>query len=200
MSALKSFLYGLILSQVVPSLLVIGFSAVAQAQSVPRIQFQSAFKSYRTVQFPATMKTESGPVDVAASIPTNLAPGQSANEVIVRIGDRVLQNWLSSDAVRTSALGRSKASVEEAMKTEVHLKKSDLKGMDHRFSLQLLALQALTKLEYKGWLNASLSFNARASETLVEFRDKIWANKDLFVNHKVSPNNDLSSLGVRWDW
>jgi hypothetical protein len=175
------------------------------AQSSPRIQFQSAFKDYNTCIIPE------GPLDsptntfftaqnIRATIPTNLKPTKDAGEIATKFGDQALQNWLNSEAVKSSSLGRRATQVENAMRTEIVVNKDSKNDIDHRFSLQFMALQVLTKLEYKGWLNASLNYDAKASETEFEVKDKIWNKKEIFVNHKTTPIEGQSTMGVRWDW
>lgn len=138
--------------------------------------------------------------DIQEVVPTDLQPTENAGAVINRIGDRIVQNWLKSDAIQSSPVGRTAASVEKAMKTEVNVPKTEPDGVDHKFSFSFLALQALTKFEYKGWLNATVNYDARASQTGIEVKEKVWHNKDLFLNHTVTSVEDTSSLGLRWNW
>ncbi|MBK7960388.1 MAG: hypothetical protein IPK04_03675 [Bdellovibrionales bacterium] len=86
------------------------------------------------------------------------------------------------------------------MRTEIVVNKDSKNDIDHRFSLQFMALQVLTKLEYKGWLNASLNYDAKASETEFEVKDKIWNKKKSSLTTKPLPLRAQSTMGVRWDW
>lgn len=202
-----SFISGLLFRLLVIFFLNLFFFSIlpkaARAQSCPRIQFQSAFKDYKTFAFPKTESTpddRSPAKDYEAAIPPNLKPTANAGEVAVKFGDQVLQNWLKSDAVKLSPLGSRATQVENALRTEVVVEKGSTGSTDHHFSLQFLALQALTKLEYKGWLNATVNYDANAAETDLELKERIWNKKEFFLNHKKTPIEGLSSMGVRWDW
>lgn len=138
--------------------------------------------------------------DVAEIIPLDMAASQNAGFVATRIGDHALQSWLKSPAVQGSNIGRTASTVENSMRTEVSVKSADPEGVSHKFSFQYMALQSVTRLQYSGWLNAMMNYDARAGETFVEFTDRVWKNKDLFVNHTVKPVEGVSALGVRWSW
>lgn len=157
-------------------------------------------KEYGPIYAPEKPAAQFTSKDLESVIPMNMEPTQSAGSVATKIGDRLVQKWLESDAVKSSAVGRTASTVENAMKTEVQINKNESTGVNHKFSFQVLALQALTKLEYSGWWNATLNYDARERQTGLEVREKVFHNKDFFINHKVSSVEDMSSMGLRWSW
>ncbi len=168
-------------------------------------------KKMKQVVFPEKVElNEYKAEDYAKFLPRNLE--NSGNEAYVanRFGDLALQNIFNSPQVRNSSFGQTATKVEKAMKTEVSINGAKNKakgaaassdpGIEHKISFQVLALQAQTKLEYKGWTNATLKHDARASETGVEISEKVWHNKDLVLSHTKNNIEDKSAVGVRWNW
>ena len=161
---------------------------------------QPILSDYSSIHAPENPNAELSSKDIAKIIPTNMPATENPKDIVNQIGDRVVQNWLSSDAVKSSAMGRTASTVESAMKTEVVVPKTKTEGVEHRFSFQYLILQALTKFEYKGWLNATVNYNAKAAQTGIEVNEKIWNNKDVYLNHTITSAEGSSSMGIRWGW
>lgn len=139
------------------------------------------------------------PSDVEKIIPTDLQQTDDINLVAAKIADRSIQTWFNSAAVQSSPLGRTAKTVQQKMTTDVTLKSDEPQAVEHKFSFQVLALQAMAKVQYTGWLNAVFNYDAKAAASMVEFSEKVF-NKDLFVNHSSSSNGDVSSVGIKWGW
>jgi hypothetical protein len=138
--------------------------------------------------------------DVEKIIPTDMSQTDNMNAVAAKIADRSVQAWFNSAQVQGSVLGQTATSVQKKMATDITVKSDEPHGVDHKFSMQILALQAMAKLQYTGWLNAVFNYDAKAAETMVEFSDKIF-NKDLFINHTSSSSKgDVSTVGIKWGW
>ena len=137
--------------------------------------------------------------DVEAVIPLDLQASDNAGYVANKVGDHALQNWLKNSEMSRSSVVRAAARVENAMKTEVALPSSDPQGTQHKFSFQFLALQAVTKLEYKGWLNGAVKHDSREGKTSAEVVEKMW-DKDVVLSHTASSHEDVSAVGLRWNW
>jgi hypothetical protein len=137
--------------------------------------------------------------DVEKVIPTDIKEHQDMNAVAARIADRSLQSWMNSPAVKGSALGQTADTVQKNMATEVTVKSDEPEAVEHKVTMQLLALQAAAKVQYSGWMNAVFNYDARAAQSMIEFSEKVF-NKDLFVNHTSSSKEDVSSIGIKWGW
>ena len=61
-------------------------------------------------------------------------------------------------------------------------------------------MQALTKLEYKGWVNAAVNYDARAAKTEAEVSEKIFNKQDLVISHAISREENKSQVALRWNW
>lgn len=142
--------------------------------------------------------------DVEKIIPIDMNESKDMGYVASKIGDQTLQTWFNQPEVRNSSIGQTAAKVEESMKTEVEVKGANENSVDHKFSFQVLALQTKTKVQYTGWLNAVLNYDARFRETVFEINEKIWNNKQFFISHtnrgSAELDTDLSTMGLRWSW
>lgn len=139
--------------------------------------------------------------DLGKSLSSDTKNSDDGNVVAQRIGDKALQNWLSSPDVASSPIVHSANKVQDSMKADVHLNDSSEVGpnhIDHRMTFQILALQSCAKVEYKGWVNAAVNYNARDRASVVEVSQKIWDNKDLTLSHTAALDQDISAIGIRW--
>lgn len=138
--------------------------------------------------------------DVEKIIPTDIPQTSDMTVVAAKIADRSVQTWFNSAQVQASALGKTATTVQKTMSADITVKSDEPQAVQHKFSMQILALQAMAKLQYTGWLNAVFNYDAKAAESMVEFSDKIF-NKDLFVNHtSSSAKGDVSTVGIKWGW
>lgn len=178
----------------------------------PRRNFRRSriknYKKMKPVSFPDKVEDPNAIKyeDLVRVMPSDLQNSGQESYVANRFGDKVIQQWLDSPQMKSSSIGQTANKVQNAMNTEVSLgggrgsKNSVLRQVDHKLSFQVLALQAQTKLQYKGWTNATIKHDARSNETDVEISERIFKNKDVYINHVTTTEEDRSSLGVRWNW
>lgn len=157
-------------------------------------------KEYKIAEIPQGPSNDITFKDVQSVIPIDMAPSDNAVPVISKIGDRFFQKWMQSEAIKNSSMGRTASQVENAMKTEVVVAPTKSSEIEHKFSFQYQALQALAKLEYKGWTKAVMSFDARAGKSVVEVTEKVLKNKEFFLNQTKTSDQQLSLTGLRWNW
>jgi hypothetical protein len=96
-------------------------------------------------------------------------------------------------------LGNAADQLQNKMKAEVNLGSTDNKT-EHKLSIKLLAMQALAKLEYKGWIKAAINYNAKAKTAEAEVLENLSNNKDLIISHSVTSTESKSQLSLRWNW
>jgi hypothetical protein len=137
--------------------------------------------------------------DVEKIVPTDMQATDNMNQVAGRIADRGLQAWFNSPQVQGSALGQTAKTVQKNMATDITVKSNEPQAVEHKVSMQLMALQAAAKVQYSGLVNAVVNYDARAAQSMVELSEKVF-NKDLFVNHTSSTHEDVSSIGIKWGW
>ncbi|MBO9665830.1 MAG: hypothetical protein J7501_03350 [Bdellovibrio sp.] len=138
--------------------------------------------------------------DVAKVIPTDISKDETTGNMMGRIADRSFNLWFNSDTIQESLLGRVVQETQETLKTDVVVPASSKQGTSHKFSFRVEAFQTLAKMEYKGWMNAAINYNARAAETDVEIKEKVFTDKSLILSHKGTSKQGLSMIGLAWQW
>ena len=61
-------------------------------------------------------------------------------------------------------------------------------------------MQALAKIEYKGWVRAGLNYDAKAAKTEAEVLESISENKEFVVSQSVTASENKSQVSLRWNW
>ncbi|WP_413291756.1 hypothetical protein ACLSU7_10085 [Bdellovibrio sp. HCB185ZH] len=138
--------------------------------------------------------------DVNKVIPTDNLGAETTSTMMGKIADRSFNLWFNSDVVQESLLGRVVQETQETLKTDVVVPATTKTGTSHKFSFRVEAFQALAKMEYKGWLNAAVNYNARAAETDVQVKERVFSDKDLIVSHKGTSRDSLAMIGLAWQW
>jgi hypothetical protein len=157
----------------------------------------SKFKNYKIAEIPDyKIPPFLSREDLNKIVPTNVA-GDSSDVVLKKMGDKAVNVWLKSSAMQQVSLVQAAQKVEQAMHAEVDLapEGSDVK---HKLNFQMQAFQTTSKVDYTGYVDATISFNMRDQKTGYEVRRKVLHNKDLFVSHSESKNENLSSVGLKW--
>lgn len=138
--------------------------------------------------------------DVAKVIPTDMKTDESTSSIMTRIADRTFNLWFSSSAMKDSTLVKIAEKTQETLKTDVVVAGKNPEEVSHKFSFRVEAFQALAKLEYSGWTKCAVNYDAKASQTNVELKEKVFNNKDLVLSHKKNPDEGLSMIGLAWTW
>ena len=169
---------------------------------------QTTYKSIRSAKYRGYKVTEIPTYDEPAFltredmnkiIPSNVTDKDSSGEVLKKMGDKAVNVWLKSSTAQKMAIVQTAQKVENAMKAEVNLAPED-SLVKHKLNFQVQAFQATSKVDYTGYVDASVSYNVRDNKAAYEVRKKVLQNKDLFVNHTDSKNENLSSVGLKWNF
>ena len=136
-----------------------------------------------------------------------VAPPASTEEtdsMLKRMGDRAIGVWLKSSTMKNLSVIQTAQKVEQAMKAEVGFGGSESengeKSIQHKINFQFQAFQATSKIDYTGFVNASVTYNLKEHVTGFEVREKVLEDKDLFVNMSTSKAEDLGSVGIKWSF
>ena len=114
--------------------------------------------------------------------------------------DNTLSFWWERSPAKNTSLGQVAEKVDKNLKTEMSLGRSADQKTEHKLSIKLLAMQALAKLEYKGWVRAGLNYDARAAKTEAEILEALSPNKDLVVSQSFTAAENKSQVSLRWNW
>ncbi len=132
--------------------------------------------------------------------PKTVGVGESGSSVFSKIADNSLSLIWESSNLKKTVVGQAAEKVEKNLKTEMSFTDSSANKTQHKFSFKVLALQALAKLEYKGWLNAAINYDAKASKTEAEVSEKIFSRQDIVISHAMTPDESKSQVALRWSW
>ncbi len=160
----------------------------------------SKYRGYKVTQIPQyQIPPFLSREDYKKIVPTNLSTTDSSSDAIKKIGDKAIGVWLKSPTMQHVSIVQAAQKVEKSMKAEVDLPSSDT-GVKQKLNFQVQALEATSKVDYKGYVDASVSYNMRDHKTDYELRKKVLHNKDLYVSHITSRDEDLSSVGLKWSF
>ena len=136
----------------------------------------------------------------ARILPKSVNAEDSGESVISKMLDNSVSLWWEKSPAKTSSLGQVAEKVDKNLKTEVNLGQSADKKTDHKISIKLLAMQALAKIEYKGWVRAALNYDAKAAKTEAEVLEKLSENKELILSQSITSTENKSQVSLRWNW
>ncbi len=130
--------------------------------------------------------------------PKNISDSESADSVLARMADNSVSLWWDRTPLRQSAIGKAADSVEKKMNLKVEIE--DKNKVKHSMNLKILAMQALARLEYRGWVRAAISYDARAAKTEAELSEDIGDTQHIVISHTITANENKSQFGWRWSW
>lgn len=133
-------------------------------------------------------------------LPKSLTTADSSRSVVTKIIDNSLAYWWNNSEMKNTSVGQAAEAVQNKMKAEMDLGSSGQNQVGHKLSFKLLAMQALAKLEYKGWFKGALNYDAKSQSAEAEILENLSNNKDLVISHSVTSNENKSQLSLRWNW
>lgn len=137
--------------------------------------------------------------DLNKIIPSNIAATDPSDTVLKKIGDKAVNAWLKSSSMQKVSLVQAAQKVEQAMKAEVNLAPENSE-VQHKLNFQIQAFQSVSKIDYTGYVDATVSYNMRDQKTGYEVRRKVFHNKDLFMNHTSTKIDNSSAVGLKWNF
>ncbi|MFZ3230952.1 MAG: hypothetical protein WA160_12160 [Pseudobdellovibrio sp.] len=132
--------------------------------------------------------------------PKVIAPNESGSEVVSKIADNSFSLWWENTPMRNTTIGQAANTVEKKMNAEVSFKDNSEQKTEHKISFKILAMQALAKLEYKGWFKGGINYDAKASTAQAEVFERIFDREDIVLSHAMSPIESRSQVSLRFDW
>lgn len=137
-------------------------------------------------------------------LPKSLTTADSSRTVVSKIIDNSLAYWWNNSEFKNTSVGRAATTIEKNMKADLDLgttsNSMSNSKTDHKISFKVLAMQALAKLEYKGWFAGAINYDVKAATAQAEVLENLSNNKDLVISHSISANENKSQLSLRWKW
>ena len=152
------------------------------------------------IQLYEQMKAEKQTYQTADYIPTNLHDSDDGHYVLNAIADRSVSTFIRQQKEMGTALGRTTANVEKTMKQEVILGSPEKDKIQHKFNFEVQAFQSKAQVKYTGLADAAISYRARESTLAFEVFEKLPHTQEVVLSHEVRPDQQVSSLNMRWAW
>ena len=131
-------------------------------------------------------------------LPDQMTAGETEEQIFTKMADKSISYYWKVTALRKTAVGRAAEAIEKNMKVEGGFK--DTQNVEHKFSFKILAVQALAKIEYKGWIKAAFNYDAKSEQTKAEIIESISNNNEIVISHAVQNSINQSELSMRWNW
>lgn len=131
-------------------------------------------------------------------LPDQITAGETEGQIFTKMADKSISYYWKVTPLRQTAVGRAAETVEKNMKVEGGFK--DTQNVEHKFSFKILAVQALAKIEYKGWIKAAFNYDAKSEQTKAEIIESISNNNEIVISHAVQNSFNQSELSMRWNW
>lgn len=131
-------------------------------------------------------------------LPTSLAPGETSESFLTKMADNSLSLYWKHSPLRHSAAGKAVETAEKKLNVEAVYQ--DDNQVSHRFNFKVLAIQALAKIQYTGWVNAALNYDLKAARAAAEVSEAISDKNDLVVSHEMSNTEQKSAVSLKWKW
>lgn len=130
--------------------------------------------------------------------PKQIAPDESSKKVLSKMVDNSLSYYWENSQLRYSPVGKTAEAVEKKVNLEANYK--DENNIEHKVSFKVLAMQALAKIEYKGWVNAFLNYDMKSARAEAALVEALSSKNDLVLSHAVTHSEQKSELSLRWKW
>lgn len=131
-------------------------------------------------------------------LPKEIHKNESGQSVLSRMADDVLAYWWESTPLRNTTIVKAAESIEK--KAQLNVSFEDNHKVRHMFNFKVLILQALAKLEYRGWVNAGVSYNFHSAQAEAEITKPIAQNQDLVLSQQLSSSDSISRISLNFRW
>lgn len=175
--------------------------AVDRAPSV--INSDKKFEHYKNFYFPKQVEEEKWTHEEMKKIfPWELPVDSSESKVFSSFADKSLQYWWNNSQIRNTSIGRAADEMQEKMKADLVLKEDQAgeNKIQHKLSFQILAAQAIARIEYSGLIKAALRYHVTNSTSECEIVEKIDKNKQLVFRQINTVAESRAALLMSWDW
>lgn len=131
-------------------------------------------------------------------LPDKVVPGETTQSFLTKMADNSLALYWRNSPLRYSQAGKAVEAAEKKLNVEAVYQ--DDNQISHRFNFKVLAIQALAKIQYTGWVNAALNYDLKAARAAAEVTEQLSDKNDLVLSHEVSSTEQKSAVSLKWKW
>ncbi len=107
---------------------------------------------------------------------------------------------MQSPAMKQSSVGRTANTVQNSMKTEASFGGADPSATQHSFAFNLNPFETKAQMKYKGFTNASLTYNMSVAKLDFEMYRDVDKMTKLVYNHVDTHEDHRDIVSLRWIW
>jgi hypothetical protein len=134
--------------------------------------------------------------------PSILVPSQAnkmeGKQVVKAMADKSLQIWWNSDDVKQSSLGSRADKVEKNLQQDVTVQEQN--GVSHKFTFQVQPVQTQANINYTGYANARIYFEATEATSGLEVYESIGKNKKISLAQVNKSQENVSQVNWSMSW
>lgn len=131
-------------------------------------------------------------------LPTQVAADETSQSFLTKVADNSLSYYWKNSPLRHSAAGKAVETAEKKLNVEAVYQ--DENNINHRFNFKVLAIQALAKIQYTGWVNAALNYDLKSARAAAEVVEPLSDKKDLILSHEIAKGEQKSAVSLQWKW
>lgn len=136
---------------------------------------------------------------VAKIIPTNLQPGQTEEQISLRVIDHSMQTFTADEYFRNSEIGKAATNFEKSLNTDMNLGGDSKKGeVTHSVNMQVLAFEQKAWVRYKGITEIQVTYRAEKNILDMELTEDLGGSAKLVITHNVQ--DQFSRANISWNW
>lgn len=139
--------------------------------------------------------------DVAKVYPADsFKPGSDSTVIMNKFADLTVNYFVSTWTTNESSFARFAESTRNKLKADLVIPSSGRNAPAHKFVVRVEAFTAQAKMEYTGWLNAALNYDARSEGTAFTINEKLFSNTSISLRHETSKVQSASMISLAWPW
>lgn len=164
--------------------------------------FQNRCRDFRTAEDYSNIPmvrslTEVNQRDIAAIIPHSLQNSDSGGRLASKILTHSLNSFFRSETIQNTGVGRTAASVERAMDTNVAMGGLD-EGTVHKVNFKMKATDARAILAYDGFVDSQISYQVgHGRELKVSMFQKLNSQAKLVFDSIAKSNDTIQKVSLK---
>ena len=131
-------------------------------------------------------------------LPSSLAAGETSQTFLSKVADNSLNLYWKHSPLRYTTAGKAVETAEKKLNVEATYK--DTNNVDHRINFKVLAMQALAKIQYTGWVNAALNYDLKDARAAAEVSEALSEKSDIVLSHEITKLDQKSGVSLQWKW
>ena len=188
------YISGMVLRIILTALTILSVSGIGSLASA-KVNIEHT----KRLVLPAKVGAESISDTFATEIlPNKLAADETSESFLSKVADNSLTLYWKHSPLRHSPAGKAVETAEKKLNVEASYK--DENNIDHKINFKVLAMQALAKIQYTGWVNAALNYDLKAARAAAEVSEALSEKSDIVLSHEVSKLDQKSGVSLKWKW